>query len=276
MRVYRLHDASWTRIVTHRVRRPNVVKARLQSRRRRDQAVPLDGQLVLIAGNQAVDPRNGNVVSRRELLDRLVEALSAPGIDGVVASADLLEELTLLNVLEHRLAICSGPGEQQGVAGATIVAANFDGAHIATSGSGGSHGSVIADQVAELQAAGVPALIDLVQSNDDDRSEFDTEWRDWIEPFQSASRVVSTGAGVWFTLPSIVGMSSLAAQTAFPVLVRDTDVPIDASAWATLFSGELPLNVRGMVIGASGLFPITESVGDATEAIAESIRQRVR
>jgi len=272
MRAYRLHDASWTRIVTHRVRRPNVVTARLQSRRRRDHPIPVDGQLVLIAGNQTVDPRTGNVVDRRELLDRLVEALSVPDIDGVVASADLLEELTLLNVLERRLAICSGPGEQQGVAGSTIVQSNFDAAHIATSG---QRCVAISEQVSNLQASGVPALIDLVQGADAEVAEFDTDWRDWIGPFQAASRSVSTGAGVWFTLPSIVGMSTLAGQTAFPVLVRDTDIPIDPSAWATLFDRELPLTVRGMVIGVSGLFPMDDSVASATEAIATSVRRRV-
>lgn len=272
MRVYRLHDASWTRIVTHRVRRPNVVAARLQSRRRREHPVPLDGQLVLIAGNQNVDPRTGAIVDRRELLDRLVEALSVPDVDGVVASADLLEELTLLNVLERRLAICSGPGEQQGVAGTTIVHSKFDGAHITASG---ERCVRVAEQVSELQRTGIPALIDLVQAPDAELPEFETDWRDWVEPFQNVSRSVSTGAGVWFTLPSIVGMSSLAAQTAFPVLVRDTDVPIDPSAWATLFERRLPLTVRGMVIGASGLFPMSDSVAFATESIAASVRRRV-
>lgn len=272
MRAYRLHDASWTRIVTHRVRRPNVITARLQSRRRRDRPVPLDGQLVLISGNQRVDPRRGEAVDRRELLDRLVEALSVPDVDGVVASADVLEELTLLNVLERRLAICSGPGQQQGIAGSTIVQSNFDGAHIATSG---QQCVAVAKQVSGLQASGVPVLIDLVQEADAEVAEFETDWREWVDPFQAASRAVSTGAGVWFTLPSIIGMSTLAGQTAFPVLVRDTDVPIDPTAWATLFDRELPLTVRGMVIGASGLFPMERSVAAATEAIAGSVRRRV-
>ena len=133
----------------------------------------------------------------------------------------------------------------------------------------------VAEQVSELQQTGVPALIDLVQAPDAELPEFETDWRDWVEPFQNVSRSVSTGAGVWFTLPSIVGMSSLARLTAFPVLVRDTDVPIDPSAWATLFERHLPLTVRGMVIGASGLFPMSDSVAVATESIAESVRRRV-
>ncbi len=238
--------------------------------------MPLDGQLVLIAGNQSVDPRHGGAVGRRELLDRLVEALSVPTVDGVVASADLLEELTLLNVLEHRLAICSSPGESQGVAGSTILAANFDGAHLGASGEQATAGSGFAERIAELQNSGVPALIDIVQPSGAAHSDFETDWHDWIGPFQSVSQAVSTGAGVWFSLPAIAGMHSLAAQTAFPVLVRDTDVPIDTAAWKALFAGDLPLNVRGMVIGASGLFPLASAVGEATEQIAASIRQRVR
>ncbi|MEM7093989.1 MAG: hypothetical protein AAF567_13370 [Actinomycetota bacterium] len=272
MRAYRLHDTSWTRIVTHRVRRPNVVATRLNSRRRRDHPVPVDGQLVLISGNHQFDPRTGTVVERRELLDRLVEALSVAGCDGVVASADLLEELALLNVLERRLAICTGPGHEQGISVEAIQRSNFDGVRIATSG---RYCVPLANQIDTLQAAKVPSLVELVQSLDDDRVEFDTSWTEWVRPLESATRAVSTGAGVWFTLPPIIGMSSLAAQTGFPVLTRDTDVPIDPQAWVALFARDLPLNVRGMVMGSSALFPIKGSVGEATAQIVGAVRDRL-
>ena len=90
MRAYRLHDASWTRIVTQRVRRPTTIGLRLASRRRPDATVPADGQLVLLACNHSKDPRTSQTIDRRELLDRIVEALSIPDVDGVIATADLL------------------------------------------------------------------------------------------------------------------------------------------------------------------------------------------
>lgn len=272
MRAYRLHDTSWNRIVTHRVRRPNVIVARMGSRRRREHAIPVDGQLVLLNGNQHMDPRTGTPVDRRELLDRIVEALSVTAVDGVVGSANLLEELTLLNVLEDRLAICASSGERPGLDVAGIVKGNYDAASLS---SGGGIEAGLAATASALADSGVPALVDLVLPTADQRSEYDTDWSEWIEPLHAATGAVATGAGVWFTLPPILGMSSLAAQTGFPVLVRDTDVPIAASAWTSLFGQALPLNVRGVVAGASALFPIEGSVESATAQMAAAVRDRV-
>lgn len=271
MRAYRLHDTSWTRIVTHRVRRPNVITARMGSRRRRTHPIPVDGQLVLIDASHRLDPRTGQVVERRELLDRLVEALSVPGVDGVVGSANLLEELTVLNMLEDRLAVCLGSAERPGLRTEGLVAGNFDAVAVA-SGTGAQ--VELSDAVAQAAAHGIPALVDLVMPGDE-RSVYDTDWSEWIDPLHAATSAVATGAGVWFTLPPILGMSSLAAQTGFPVLVRDTDVPIAPTAWASLFGQPLPLNVRGLVVGASALFPIEGSVESAMEQMTAAVRDRV-
>lgn len=269
MRGYQLHESSWTRIVTHRVRRPTVISLRLGSRRRREHPIPVDGRLVLIAANQVHDPRTGAAVDRRELLDRIVEALSVPEVDGVVGSADVLEELTLLNVLERRLAVCSGPGEKSGLSASAITRSHFDAAQLATCGATPMR---IADEVATLQAAGLPTLIDVIRPDDDPRSEWDTPWQEWVEPMRAATAALSTGPGVWLSLPAINGMSTLAAQTAFPVLVRDADVPIDPAAWQALFEQPLPITVRGMIAGPSALFPLDGSVAEATGRIAAAGR----
>lgn len=291
MRAYRLHTASWSRIVTHRVRRPEVLAERLTSRRRPDQPVPVDGQLVLVACNHRVDPRSGAVVDRRELLDRIIEALSIPEVDGVVGSADLLEELTLLNVLERRLAFCTASGDPHvgalggsegsrgGVSSSTIVAGHFDGAVLTRRW--GANGSVrssqpwsIAADVAEFAAHRLPTIVDLTLSDPGGRDEFDTTWADWIEPLHSTTSALATGAGVWITVPAISGLAHLAEATGFPVLMRDTDVPIHPSAWKEFFATELPLTIRGMLPGVSALFPLEGSVAEATASIARAVRHR--
>ncbi len=292
MRAYRLHAASWSRIVTHRVRRPEDLAARLTTRRRPDQPVPADGQLVLLTCNHRVDPRSGALVDRRELLDRIIEALSIPEVDGVVASADLLEELTLLNVLEHRLAFCTASGDPHigalsgsdgscgGVGSSTIVASHFDGAVL--SRRWGANGSLrssqpwcVAADVAELAAHDLPTIIDLTISDPGGRAEFDTTWADWIEPLHATTSALATGAGVWITVPAISGLAHLAEATGFPVLMRDTDVPIHPTAWEGFFEADLPLTIRGMVPGISVLFPLEGSVAEATATIARAVRRRV-
>lgn len=292
MRAYRLHDSSWTRIVTQRVRRPTAIASRLSSRRGPDQLVPADGQLVLLACNHRLDPRTSEPIDRRELLDRIVEALSIPEVDGVVATADLLEELTLLNVLEHRHAICSASGDcypvshsstssanRTGVKPATIAASRFDGAHMTQLWHPGSAGGAIqpwcvAADMAELAGHDLPTVLDLVVSPDSPRSAFATSWSEWIEPIQLTASAMATGSGVWITLPAISGLAHIAEATGFPILVRDTDVPVAPSAWSAFFATDLPLTVRGLVAGASALFPLNGSVAEATAEIARAVRHR--
>jgi len=292
MRAYWLHTASWSRIVTERVRRPESIAERLASRRRPDQLVPPDGQLVLIGCNHRFDPRTGEPVDRRELLDRVIEALSIPEVDGVVASADMLEELTLLNVLEHRLAFCTTSGDPHvgavsggtssrgGVAPSTVAAGNFDGGVLSqrwgASGSrlGSQPWSVAAD-VVELGTSGLPAVVDVHVTNPTGGAEFDTAWSDWIGPLHATTSALATGAGVWITVPAITGLAHLAEATGFPMLMRDTELPIAARAWQSFFREELPLTIRGMIPGASALFPLEGTVAEASGIIARSVRDRV-
>ncbi|WP_369268068.1 Cgl0159 family (beta/alpha)8-fold protein, partial [Streptomyces harbinensis] len=55
---------------------------------------------------------------RAGLLERLMLALSRPGVDGVLATADILEDLLLLGALERRIAI--GSMNRGGLAGAAF------------------------------------------------------------------------------------------------------------------------------------------------------------
>lgn len=288
MRAYWLHNASWSRIVTHRVQRPDAIIDRLTSRRRPARPVPVDGQLVLLACNHNRDPRNGLPVSRRELLDRIVEALSVSEVDGVIGSADLLEELTLLNVLEHRLAFCSAAGPCGGVGSTTIAASQFDGAVLShrwptlpdASAKApfvtGTKPWCVAADVAEAAAQDLPTILDVSLSHEGGRAEFDISWDQWIDPITAAAAAIATGPGVWMTIPAIAGLGHVAEATGFPILVRDTEVPISPSAWQQFFETELPMTVCGMVPGASVLFPLEGSVAEASATIAKAIRRRGR
>jgi hypothetical protein len=59
------------------------------------------------------------LADRGELLFRLVIALTHPGVDGVIASADVIDDLLLLEVLEDRLAI--GSMNHGGLAGSVFA-----------------------------------------------------------------------------------------------------------------------------------------------------------
>ena len=47
------------------------------------------------------------MASRTDLLDRLVTALARPGVDGLLATADIVEDLLLLGALEDKVVFAS-------------------------------------------------------------------------------------------------------------------------------------------------------------------------
>jgi hypothetical protein len=174
-----------------------------------------------------------------------------------------------------------GPGiMRSGISSATIAASHFDGAQLSQNWAPGgaitaSQPWLVAADVAELAAHHLPTILDLKVGFPPGGSEFDTAWIDWISPIHATASSMATGAGVWITVPAINGLAHLAEATGFPILLRDTEVPISVSAWATLFQSELPLTVRGMVPGVSALFPLEGTVAEATAAIARAVRNRV-
>ena len=83
-----------------------------------------DGRLMLIAADH---PARGALRAgqdalamgdRSELLDRMVRALSRPGVDGVLGTADVIEDLLLLGALDDKVVI--GSMNRGGLAGTVL------------------------------------------------------------------------------------------------------------------------------------------------------------
>lgn len=72
-----------------------------------------NGRLMIIAadhparGALAVGDRKFAMANRADLLERLCLALSRPGVDGVLATADILDDLLLLGALDHKVVLGS-------------------------------------------------------------------------------------------------------------------------------------------------------------------------
>lgn len=98
---------------------------RLFAERRRP-GLPADGRLMIIAcdhparGALAALGRSQAMADRKELLTRLVAALDRPGVDGVLATADIIEDLLLLGALQDK--IIFGSMNRGGLAGAAFEA----------------------------------------------------------------------------------------------------------------------------------------------------------
>ncbi|MFC3348844.1 deoxyribose-phosphate aldolase [Streptomyces echinoruber] len=106
-----------------RARRPEAV-AEAAARRVRRPLLGDRARLMIVAadhparGALGAGGRELAMANRAELLERLCLALSRPGVDGVLATADILEDLLLLGALENKVAI--GSMNRGGLAGAAF------------------------------------------------------------------------------------------------------------------------------------------------------------
>lgn len=105
-----LDRARYLELIDTRVFQPESFADGLVSRRRRPIA-SADGRLIIIAadhtarGKISLGSDRLAMSDRFTLLDRLVRCLALPEVDGVLASADVLEELAWLGALDDKLAI---------------------------------------------------------------------------------------------------------------------------------------------------------------------------
>jgi hypothetical protein len=138
-----LTDAQYRELTNVRVSDPEAVAKAMAARRRRSE-LTRDGMLFIVAADHTArgmvgvgsDPRA--MAERRTLLTRLLTALANSRVDGVLGSADIIEDLVLLGALEERVAV--GTMNRGGLAGAAwelddrftaydadhLVAANLD------------------------------------------------------------------------------------------------------------------------------------------------------
>ncbi|MET9803905.1 deoxyribose-phosphate aldolase [Streptomyces sp. NPDC006368] len=108
-------------LATVRARHPEAI-AEAAARRTRRPLLGASGRLMVVAadhpgrGALGVGDDRLAMANRADLLERLCVALSRPGVDGVLATADILEDLLLLGALENKVVM--GSMNRGGLAGA--------------------------------------------------------------------------------------------------------------------------------------------------------------
>ena len=116
-----LDEESYKALIEARIFEPKSLQTALSNRSRRSLAGK-DGRLLILAADHTARGKltaNSDPLAMADrfiMLDRIVRALADSEVDGVLASADILEELSWLGVLEGRLAI--GTMNRGGVIGA--------------------------------------------------------------------------------------------------------------------------------------------------------------
>ncbi len=173
---------TYAEVTEVRSRQPEAIREALAVRRRRA-FLPDDGRLMLVAadhparGALAAQGRPLAMSSRRDMLDRLRTALARPGVDGLLATADVAEDLLLLGALEDKIVVASM--NRGGLAEASfelddrmtgfdvpgVLEARFDAAKMLTRIDLADAGTVATLEtqgraVTELARAGLPAMLE--------------------------------------------------------------------------------------------------------------------
>ena len=276
-----------------RLRDPRRIKKLLAGRQRRASVVPDDGRLMIIAcdhparGALAATGKPNAMNDRGELLDRLATALRRPGVDGLLATADIAEDLLLLGALEDKIVFSSL--NRGGLAGSSFemddrmtgydvpgtIEAGFDGAKMllrldlqdaATVSTMESCAMVIS----ELNRAELIALVEpFMSSRTDGKITNDLSPDAVIKSVHIAQGLGTTTAYTWMKLPVVHEMERVMAATTFPTLLLGGDPDAEPDETYASWRSALALpSVRGLVVGRSLLYPQDDNVARAVDIAA--------
>jgi len=227
---------------------------------------------------------------RADLLDRLCLALSRPGVNGVLGTPDILEDLLLLGALDDKVVI--GSMNRGGLAGTAFEIDDrftaYDPASIAAGGFDGGKMLIRIDPedpatVATLQAC-AGAVSDLAQRRliamiepfishrVDGKIRNDLTPEAMIRAITVASGLGNTSAYTWLKVPYVEDMERVMAASTLPALILGGEVSPDQNAVMAAWRKTLELpTVRGFVIGRSLLVPPDDNVAAAVDAVVEML-----
>lgn len=274
---------------------PGRVQRILSTRTRPSRLVPADGRLMIIAcdhparGVLSAGDRPAAMADRREMLGRLVTALHRPGVDGLLATADIIADLALLGALENKVVFSSlnrggltdsvfeADDRITGYDAAATVDAGLDGGKmllriVRSDSATATTLEACAAAVSELNRAGRIAMVEPFLSRRDHAT--GTMINDVAPDSMITAIAIAQGLGAgsaytWLKVPVTDQMERVAAATTLPTLLLGGD-PQDApdqtyARWRDALT--LP-SVRGLVVGRSMLFPADDDVDRAVDIAA--------
>lgn len=230
------------------------------------------------------------MADRGDLLSRIMVALDRPGVDGLMASPDIVDDLALLGALDGKVVI--GSMNRGGLAGAVfelddrftgytaeaIAAANLDGGKMLLRIADDDPDTLptiaaCAEAVDALVSRGLMAMIEPFASRrEDGKVKNVLEPDPTIRAIGITSALGSTSAYTWLKLPVVPEMERVLAATTLPTLLLGGDPGTDAQktfdGWRRAM--EIP-QVRGLVAGRTLLYPRDGDVASAVDAAADIV-----
>ncbi|OIJ88287.1 Cgl0159 family (beta/alpha)8-fold protein [Streptomyces colonosanans] len=279
-------------LVTVRARNPQAI-AEAAARRARRPLIGDSGRLMIVAADHPargaldVGDRRLAMANRADLLERVCIALSRPGVDGVLATADILEDLLLLGVLDDKIVL--GSMNRGGLAGASfemddrftgqraedIERLRFDAGKLLLRIDYDDPGSLrtlesAARAVDEMAARRLPLFIEpFLSRRVDGRVRNDLSTEAVTRSIAIASGLGGTSAYTWLKLPVTDdpdGMAEAVEASTLPAVLLGGEVGADQAGTYEKWRAALRLpTVQGMVAGRPLLYPAEGSVETAVD-----------
>jgi hypothetical protein len=285
-----MREADRVMLAETRARRPEAIAQAATARARGPSPHELPRLMLIAADHPArgalgVRGRAEAMASRVELLDRLLVALSRPGVHGVLGTPDVLEDLLLLGALEGRVVV--GSMNRGGLPGTAfeiddrftaydapaLAAMGFDAGKMllridptdrATADTLQSCGKAVTALAEHRLIAMVEPF--WVRREPDGTSRNDLEPAAMMRAIAVAQGLGRTSAYTWLKVPVVADMERVMEATTLPALLLGGD-PTQApeetyASWQKAL--RLP-TVRGLVIGRTLLYPPDDDVAAAVD-----------
>ncbi|MFE9685461.1 deoxyribose-phosphate aldolase [Streptomyces sp. NPDC002701] len=279
-------------LVRVRARHPEAV-AEAAARRSRRPLVGDSGRLMIVAadhparGALGVGDHRLAMANRADLLERLCVALSRPGVDGVLATADILEDLLLLGALEDKVVM--GSMNRGGLAGAAfemddrftgyraqdIARLEFDAGKLLLRIDYGDPGSLTtlessARAIDDMAAHRLPVFVEpFISRRVEGKVRSDLTAEAVTRSIAIASGLGGTSAYTWLKLPVTSDPDDMAATletSTLPAVLLGGEVGRDQEGAYERWRKALRLpTVQGLVVGRSLLYPAEGTVETAVD-----------
>jgi len=294
--VNRIDTAALTR---RRAVDPGEITRAWRNRRRAERRE--DGRMMIVAADHPARGALGvrgdatAMASRADLLQRLAVALTRPGVDGVLGTADILEDLLLSGLLEGKVVL--GSMNRGGLQGAefefddrwtgydvdTLAANGLDGGKMLTRVClEEEYSATVLESsgraVTALASRGLMAVVEPFLSvrvaHDLVRNLLDPD--SVIKSIQIAAGLGATSAYTWLKLPVVAEMHRVLDATTLPSLLLGGDPVGDAdetyAQWADALTHPTAM---GLVIGRALLYPEGDDVASAVDTAVSLVHQGV-
>jgi DhnA family fructose-bisphosphate aldolase class Ia len=285
-----MRDERYRAVLEVRTRRPGAIVEAARRRQRPASLFNEHGKLMVIAadhparGALRAGSRGLAMADRVELLDRLCLALSRPGVNGVLGTPDIVEDLLVLGALDGKVVI--GSMNRGGLAGTVfeiddrftgydagaLAAAGFEGGKMLLRIDPDDPATVAtveacAQAVSALAEHRLMAMVEpFIAHRVDGRVRIDLTPEATIRAMTVAAGLGRTSAYTWLKVPVVEDMERVMAATTLPALLLGGEVSAAQDAAFESWRKALKLpTVQGLVIGRSLLYPPDDDVAAAVD-----------